>query len=173
MAAAIFSATASTVSGHINVFAGVLTEQFYHRLKPSASDRQMVFAGRAASLVVGAVMTFVAMLVPVLGGAEAIVLTITALVFGPLLAPSIWGLFSPRIGFSAVLTTASVCFGVGFVVEIVAPSYPGFNYGNVIGWLVANREMAKVAIGGLLPLIVLSVFELIAWSRVRAKQLSV
>ena len=163
MAAAIFSATASTVSGQINVFAGVLVEQFYRRFTPSATDRQMVSAGRIASLLVGMAMTVVALLVPVLGGAEAMVLTITGLMFGPLLAPSVWGLLSPRIGFSAVLTTACVCFGLGFIVKVLAPAYPMLNRGDVMVWLVANPRMADVAIGAMLPILILSVFELAIW----------
>ncbi|MFD0325222.1 sodium:solute symporter family transporter [Lysobacter gummosus] len=114
MMAAMFSATASAISGQINVFAGVLTEQFYRRVfRPGASERNLVAAGRWFALLIGAALVAVALLVPVMGGAERIVLTLTGMLFGPLMAPTIWGLLSGRIGMAAVTASAGLGFWPG------------------------------------------------------------
>ena len=49
MVAALFSATASMVSSQLNVFAGVLTNDFYRPiLNPKANDKKLVAVGRAS-----------------------------------------------------------------------------------------------------------------------------
>jgi len=98
MLAAMLSATESMVSMQLNVFAGVLTNDFYRAwLRPQASQRALVRVGRGMTLVLGAALVCVALSVPFMGGAERIVLSITSMLVVPLLAPSLWGLFSRRI----------------------------------------------------------------------------
>jgi Na+/proline symporter len=54
--AAMFSSTMGNLSSHFNVRASVLTNDVYRRLiRPHSSDRELVTAGRAMTLVVGCI----------------------------------------------------------------------------------------------------------------------
>jgi solute:Na+ symporter, SSS family len=176
MMAAMFSATASAISGQINVFAGVLTEQFYRRLlRPDASERRLVFAGRVFTLLIGLALMVLACLVPHIGGAEKIVLTLTGMLFGPLMAPTIWGLLSGRIGFGAVLATAVVSFSAGIWVKFGAASSGVFGAPVIAAWIAANPRMADVVVGAVLPTLILAIFHFIkkmpdpAWAELQRR----
>ncbi len=143
MVAAMFSATASMVSSQLNVFAGVLTEEFYHRLfKPDASESRLIAVGRICTVILGMLLMAVALAVPHLGGAEKVVISITSLMVGPLLAPTIWGLLGRRITGRAVWVTAAVCFAAGILVKMV---------------LKLSGTAVDVGIGVILPIAVLCV----------------
>lgn len=174
MMAAMFSATASAISGQINVFAGVLTEQFYRRLRPAASERRLVGAGRLFALLIGAALIAVALCVPRLGGAEKIVLTVTGMLFGPLMAPTIWGLLSGRIGTGTVFITAGTSFAVGVLVRL-GPAVGLLAGSAPARWIQANPRLADVLVGAVLPVVILTVAHVMAkrpapqWHRVRAR----
>ncbi len=120
MLAAMFAATASSVSGQLNVFAGVLTEQFYHRIfRPEATEKQLIKAGRIFTVLLGALVMGFALSIPYLGGAEKVVISVTSLMVGPLLAPTIWGLLGRRITARAVAITAGVSFSTGIVCKLI------------------------------------------------------
>lgn len=121
MLAAMFSATASMVSSQLNVFAGVLTEDVYGRLRTNPSDRHLLWAGRAFSLLLGGALVGLALAIPAFGGAERVIVAITALIVTPLLAPTIWGLFHAGVTQAAVWITALTCFAAGLMVKFVWP----------------------------------------------------
>lgn len=161
MMAAMFSATASAISGQINVFAGVLTEQFYKRMfNPGASDRRLVAAGRVFTFIIGAALVAVALCVPKMGGAEKIVLTLTGMLFGPLMAPTIWGLLSGRIGTGTVFVTAFVSFAAGMFVRFGLEA--GGNFAHTVPgqWIHANPRLTDVLVGAVLPVLILSAAQL-------------
>lgn len=114
MFAAMFSATASMVSSQLNVFAGVLTNDFYKSIfKPKASSRHLIHVGRIFTALLGGVLIVVALFVPNMGGAEKVIITTNSLLVVPLLAPALGGLFSPRIGVRDMLMIALPCFALG------------------------------------------------------------
>ncbi|MBT65261.1 MAG: Na+:solute symporter [Puniceicoccaceae bacterium] len=161
MVAAMFSATASMVSSQLNVFAGVLTDEIYRRLlRPDASDGHLVNVGRLFTVILGAVLIAVSLLIPYLGGAEKVVVAITSLMVGPLLAPTIWGLFSPRVGIRAIWTTVAISFVLGLILKIglgangflVSESTSDFAI-----WLQANGTTVDLIIGVVIPVCVLTV----------------
>ncbi|HEY0335574.1 MAG TPA: hypothetical protein VGC74_18035 [Stenotrophomonas sp.] len=156
--AAMFSATASAISGQINVFAGVLTEQFYRRgWNPAASDRRLVAVGRGCALLIGLALIVVASQVPRMGGAESLVLTITGLLFGPLMAPTIWGLLSGRIGTGAVFLTTLGSFAAGLVLRLGLDAGGPWEHLPLASWIQANPRVADVIVGAVLPVLILSV----------------
>lgn len=176
MMAAMFSATASAISGQINVFAGVLTEQFYRRLfKPLASDAAMVAAGRGFTLLIGIALVIVASLVPYIGGAEKIVLTLTGMLFGPLMAPTIWGLLSGRIGVGAVVSTALLSFAAGLWVKFGVVGDGLFGSATAAAWVGANPRITDVLVGAVLPVGILTIAHVVrrepqpAWREVQAR----
>lgn len=163
MVAAMFSATASMVSSQLNVFAGVLTEDFYAKLRSGATGRELLWVGRAFSLVLGVVLVGLALAVPLLGGAERVIITITSLMVAPLLAPTIFGLFNRRIDQRAVWVSAAVCIVAGAVAKYLAP-----------GRLGLSGESTEILIGVMLPVAVLAVLAAVprgpaaGWERVEA-----
>jgi len=165
MMAAMVSATASMVSAQLNVFAGVLTNDFYRRLfRPDASEARLVGVGRLLTVLLAGVLMGVALAVPHAGGAEKVILSVTALMVGPLLLPSVWGLFSRRVTQRCIWPTAGVSFVVGAVVKF-GLSPRGFLSG-VEGlqlfrtWMQANLRTVEAFIGVVLPVLVLSAIEL-------------
>jgi len=152
--AAMFSATASMVSSQLNVFAGVLTNDFYLPLvNPTASQQQLIRVGRFFTLLLGALLVLVALLVPRLGGAEKLIIDINSLMVVPLLSPALWGLFSRRIGIKHMITVAVTSFALGAVLKFGVLANPYFDF---LKWNVKNVE---VLVGVILPVVMLGVYE--------------
>jgi len=163
MVAAMFSATASMVSSQLNVFAGVLTDEFYRRMfKPESSEKHLMTVGRVFTVILGTILVGVSLAIPYMGGAEKLIVSITSLMVGPLLAPTIWGLFSKRVTISAIWVTASASFVLGVIVKMGLGSN---------GWLVnestqaladmiaANGKTVDLVIGVIVPIIILAIMQ--------------
>ncbi len=152
MFAAMFSATASMASSHLNVFAGVLTNDFYRPwVNPGASGRALVNVGRIFTAVLGLVLILIALFVPSMGGAEKVIISINYLLVVPLLAPALWGIFSRRIGIADVFIVALTSIALGAVL----------NFG-----LSIRSESMDLLVGVVLPLLML-------WAIERLRQKSV
>ncbi len=170
MLAAMFSATASMVSSQLNVFAGVLTENIYRRLFPAASDQSAIHAGRFFSLLLGVLLIGVAIGVPYLGGAEKIIIAITSLIVTPLLAPTIWGLFSKRISTGAVWATALTVFLLGLIVNgpvIVEKQLLGRGAEELSAysaWVASLGKYPEIVIGVVLPILILAMIHAVTKS---------
>lgn len=177
MIAAMSSATASMVTTFLNVYAGAFTMEFYRRVfRQSASEKELVLAGRMITLVLGFIVLAGALLIPVLGSYTGWVLATTALFAGPLMLPTIWGLFSRKIGLPAVWVAT-----LGGMVIALAVKFgwaeggwlTGIPLLDPIGALVrGNARVADLTVGTLVPVLFLAAFELLArqphagWHRV-------
>lgn len=178
MVAAMASATASVATSQLNVFAGAFTTEVYRRLiNPQATERQMVFYGRVCTLVLGGVVITGAMLIPRYGY-TSFILDLTALIVGPLVLPTIWGLFSRKIGVKAVWGTTLVGFATAAVVKF-GLSAEGFLSGvtwlaGLSDWVIENQRLADLTSGILVPLATLGIMEVCVkqehpgWARVQA-----
>ncbi len=164
MIAAMFSATASMVSSQLNVFAGVLTNDFFKTyVRPHATERTLVFTGRCFTFVLGALLIATAIIVPRLGGAEKLIVTINNLLVVPLYAPALWGLFSRKVGvreMAAVIGTsfligAGLRFGLAGNLMIVE----GDALFPIADYLADNAKNVEVIVGVLLPVLMLLGFE--------------
>jgi Na+/proline symporter len=167
MVAAMFSATASMVSSQLNVFAGVLTHDIvvpFMRQRPD--ETRLVRIGRVMTFVLGVIMIAVALAVPLMGGAEKVVLSITSLIVGPLLLPMMWALFSRRVVAVDLLTAVVVCFGLGLLVRFGVnaggplESVPGLGW--LAAWSQASPRNVEVVIGVILPGVLMALAE---WRR--------
>lgn len=164
MLAAMFSATASTVSGHLNVFAGVLTNDFYaqwaRRRNAPASESQLVRSGRAFTVVIGILIVAVALSVKRLGGAERVIVAITSFLTVPLLAPVLAGLASRRINSSAVWLTAALAVLAAVIVKVLLA--PGGRlagkefFAGVSSWISRHDATLEVGLGVGLPCLALT-----------------
>ena len=150
MMAAMFSATASMISGQLNVFSGVLTHDIYRPLRKAVNDKHLLAAGRWFTLLLGALIAGIALCIPRLGGAEKVIISITEIMVVPLLAPILMGLLSKRVNTRTLWITAGICIPLGLAVHF--------------GWLVPDQQTAAgkwlkdqsmTLIGVVLPLLIL------------------
>ncbi len=164
MVAAMFSATASMVSSQLNVFAGVLTNDFYRPfLNPQASERVLVRTGRVFTFLLGAFLVTAAILVPHMGGAEKLIISINSLLVVPLFAPTLWGLFSRKIGIREMILVALTSFAIGLALRFGLASNPFVEEGDrlwpLARYLAENTKNVEVLVGVVLPLVMLGFIE--------------
>jgi SSS family transporter len=169
MLAAMVSATLSTVSGTLNVFANVFTFDIYKAFRPAASEKRLMHVGRLFTYIYGVLVTLMAVLIPVLGGAERVVVSILTLVISPLFIPSIWGLFSKRIGQNSVWISMGITYTIALIVKF------GFNtdgllthgaLGNSIHvFIQQNIQFVDAFVGLVTPVTLLVLIELFLWKK--------
>lgn len=167
--AAMFSATASLISGQLNVFAGALTvisRKWLSLASVKRSAAQEVFLGRIFTIVLGVVLIMVAAMIPAIGGAERIVISTASLMVGPLVAPSIWGLLGRRVGIRAVWTCALVTGAAAILLRLgLAPDgwFGGLSFtSDATVWIAGNSGLADLLVGVAVPVAVLSIFHIAA-----------
>jgi solute:Na+ symporter, SSS family len=150
MLAAMFSATASLVSAQLNVFSGVLTSDIYRAFRPNSDERRLVKVGRFFTVVLGVIVTGIALAIPILGGAERVIVAATEMMVVPLLAPTLWGLFNRRVPARALWLTAGICFPLGLLFRFALPAGDE----GLLGWLHTNAKLIETFIGVGLPLLI-------------------
>jgi SSS family transporter len=122
--AAMFSSTMGNLSSHFNVRASVLTNDVYRRLiRPKSSDRELVTAGRAMTLVVGCLTTVLA--VSLCNATAQDLFKYMVNLFGaavaPLGLPMLVGLITRRVTARAAVAAVVVGFGVGVILFVTLP----------------------------------------------------
>lgn len=181
MIAAMCSATASMVTTQLNVYAGAFTTEFYRQyLRPRAEQKELVFAGRVITVLLGGIAIAGALLIPRLGTYTGYILASVAMLTGPLVLPTIWGLFSRKIG----LGTAWAVTVAGILGGLFVKFGFGINgwFANV-EWLESLTRMAQhnvriteIVMGTAFPLLLLGIAELsirqtsAGWQRVSARR---
>ncbi len=107
--AAMLSATVSMIDSEVNVYAGAVTRDIYAKLAKKEDDaKHLLKAGHVFTIIIGFIVIGAAVCIPYMGGAQNVILTITGLFVGPLVLPTIWGLFSKNVNLSAVYITIAV-----------------------------------------------------------------
>jgi Na+/proline symporter len=164
MFAAMFSATASMVSSQLNVFAGVLTNDFYKSLfHPKASETTLIRVGRFFTVLLGVFLVGTAILVPYMGGAEKLIISINSLLVVPLFAPTLWGLFSRKIGIREMIIVTLTSFGIGLSLRFGLAANPLIQEGQslwpIASYLAENSNNVEVLVGVILPVVMLFAFE--------------
>jgi len=149
MLAAMISATLSTVSGTLNVFASVFTNDIFKVLRPQATEKKLIFVGRAFTYGFGLVITVLGILIPHFGGAEKIVVSIMTLIISPLFIPSLWGLFSKKIGTKSIWLAMGTTYALGLLVK--------FDIINAFDSV--SSELLDALIGLVLPVTILTLLE--------------
>jgi len=162
--AAMFSSAASYIDGEINVYAGAITNDWYKLLlKPQATEKELLLVGRISSFLIGAVIIGGAIAIPHIGGAETVILTITSLLVVPMVLPTIWGLFFGKVDAKAVWVATAASFLAAALVKIAVVETAA---NPLVSWLAQNSLIVEIAVGVLVPLTTLLLFEL------RSKQIS-
>jgi len=170
MMAAMISATTSMIDSMLNVFAGVFTHDIYRSVNPYASEKKLVNVGRVFTFIFGVFVIGIAMLIPFLGGAERVVITLVSLIIGPLAIPSIWGLFSKYINEKAVWLSLGITWAIGLYVKLGlslqgAISNTGDGGAYIFTFVRNHVELTDAIIGLIIPVSILLIIELIARSK--------
>lgn len=179
MIAAMVPATMSTATTLLNVYAGAFTTEVYRRLLRQAADpAREVFVGRMITVILGLITVAGTLLIPRLGTLTNFIITLTSLITGPFVLPSIWGLFSRRLSLAAVwwITLGSLATGL-----LVKFGLLGSGFLTATGWgaelaalLAAHQRVTDLCLGTLPPLLLLAGFELLqrrtdpGWDRIEA-----
>jgi len=125
MIAAMFSSTMSVLSGTYNVCANVLTADVYRRLlRPQASQRELVHAGRVITLLVGGISIALALVMSG-GGSEKLfrnMVTLFSTAAAPVAIPMLLGLTWRRATNRGVLTGFTVGLTTAFLLLWKLPS---------------------------------------------------
>jgi Na+/proline symporter len=158
MLAAMVSATLSTVSGTLNVFANVFTYDIYGDKHPQVGEKGLIRVGRIFTFVFGAAIVALALLIPYAGGAEKVVVTVLTMIIGPLYIPSVWGVFSKRLTqkhllTAMVITYACGVFGLAFKFSDAVRA--------IFEWI--NPNVLESVIGTVVPVLLLTIMEL--WAK--------
>lgn len=164
MAAAMFSATASSIEAELNVFAGVLTRDIYRKKYPDSTEERQIFIGRFMTFLIGILVMSIAILVPRMGGADEIILAATALISGPMIMPVIWGVYSKKITGKSIFTVilvssvVSILLKFGFFIQNgwFIREYPT----PFVLWLQSNSRTIETLIGLFVPFFILLTIEL-------------
>jgi solute:Na+ symporter, SSS family len=181
MIAAMCSATASMVTTQLNVFAGAFTTEFYRPyLRPRASERELVFAGRIITLLLGGIAVAGALLIPRLGTYTGYILASVAMLTGPLVLPTIWGLFSRKIGLGTAWAVTIAGIVAGFFVKF---GFGANGWFAGVEWLAPltrvaqlNVRVTEIVMGTAFPLALLAFAEIAirrsnpGWERVTARR---
>jgi SSS family solute:Na+ symporter len=135
MLAAMFSATMSSLNSEYNVMAGVITNDIYKRLlRPDASARHLLWAGRAFTVLIGMGITFGAMLVGGMGGAFEANKLFTSILAIPLAVPLLFGLLLRRPTSLSLVLTVSVGASLALVLNFWQPIRQWITGLPVVGW---------------------------------------
>ena len=171
MMAAMFSATASMISSQLNVFSGVLTHDIYRPLRKKVTDKGLLFAGRGFTMLLGALIAVIALCIPMLGGAEKVIIAITELMVVPLLAPILIGLLSKKVNAGALWLTAGTCIPLGLALHFKLINPPPDS--PIAQWLF---DQSKTFVGVVLPMAIVLVAHFRArgvdrhWNNIEALQ---
>lgn len=156
MLTGMYFSTSASANTALNVVSAVFTNDIYKGMvNPAASDRQLIRVARGSSWFFGLGMIGIALLVPAAGGIVEVVLSISAISGGPLLAPPLWALFSKRLNSQTTLWVTGIGLCVNLFFKTLAPLLLDFKL---------SRGMETI-VGVGLPLLLLLAYEL--WARSR------
>ncbi|TDO23122.1 sodium:solute symporter family protein [Pedobacter duraquae] len=149
--AGMVSATSSKANTTINMAATVFAQDIYKNLmRPSASEKQVIWMARLFTLIFGVLTILVAMWIPSAGGIVEVVLSTASIAGGALFAPVIWTLFSKRqTGLSVVTVTVSSLV-INLFFKVISPSLLD---------LKLNRTIETI-LGVGIPIVLLCIFEI-------------
>jgi len=120
-------ATNSSVQGVLNISAGVITNDLYKNKFPESTEKRLMLVAKSSTLLIGLLTIGIAMLVPFMGGAKEVVLSVAALTGCPMYLPLIWSLYSKKqTGYTTLLTTI-VSLIITLFFKFILPLINGFN----------------------------------------------
>jgi SSS family solute:Na+ symporter len=140
--AGLLAALMSSLAGVFNASSTLFTMDFYSKLRPGASEHQLVWIGRAATLT----MVLVGLLwIPVIQGAEGLyyyLQSVQGYLGAPIFAVFAFGVFMKRANAKGCLSALVVGFGLGlFRLAVDTPAQIDSSFAYEPGsflWIVNN-----------------------------------
>lgn len=120
-------ATNSSVQGVLNISAGVITNDLYKNMIPQSTEKRLMFVAKSSTLIFGLLTIGIAMLVPLMGGAKEVVLSVAALTGCPMYLPLIWSLYSRKQTGNTTLLTTVVSLIITLFFKFILPLINDFN----------------------------------------------
>lgn len=127
MVISLVFATNSSVQGVLNISAGVITNDLYRTKFPQSSEKRLMVVAKLASIFFGLVTILIAMLVPYMGGAKEVVLSVAALTGAPLYLPLVWSVFSSKQKGRIVLFVTLLSLFITLLFKFLVPPFFEFN----------------------------------------------
>jgi len=159
MIAAMFSSTMSALSGDYNVCANVLTTDVYRRLlRPQASQRELVLAGRLMTVLVGLLSISLALLMAG-GGSERLFRNMVKLfstAAAPVAIPMLLGLTWRRATNRGVLTGFATGLATGLILLWSLPNQFTF---LGLHWKKENLILVCAVLATSLPAVLVSLLQ--------------
>ncbi|MFT4033782.1 MAG: Na+:solute symporter [Siphonobacter sp.] len=156
MLTGMYFSTSASANTTLNVVSAVFTNDIYKGfINPTAPDEKLIQVARLSSWGFGIGMIIIALLVPAAGGIVEVVLSISAISGGPLLAPPLWALFSKRINGKATFWITLVGLAVNLYFKVISPA--------ILHYKLSRASETIIGIG--LPLLLLLGYELYARSK--------
>lgn len=146
-------ATNSSVQGFLNISAGVVTNDLFKAIYPNSTEKTLMRVARMATFIIGLVVIGMGMLIPLMGGATNVILSVASITGGAMYLPVIWTLFSKRQYSKTVLgaTVASLIISLGY--KFVLPAITGN----------ALSTAASMVMGVVVPVSIMAVLETWLW----------
>ncbi len=150
-------ATASSLNATLNISAAVFTNDIFRRLFPHSKDSLLVRVARLSTICFGLLAIVVALMIPYMGGAVNVVISVAALTGVPLYLPILWTLFSKRQTGASVLAATLTSLAVNVFFKFISPSLLN---------IALDREQEMI-LGVGFPALFLAAYEV--WAAVKGK----
>lgn len=146
-------ATNSSVQGFLNISAGVITNDLFKAIYPNSTEKTLMRVARLATLFVGLVVIGMGMLIPLMGGATNVILSVASITGGAMYLPVMWTLFSKRQNSYTVLGATIASLLISLVYKFLLPAITGDSLSTA----------ASMVLGVVVPVSILVVLEAWLW----------
>ncbi len=137
MIAAMLAALMSSLASVFNSSSTIFTMDFYKRLRPDASEKQLVFVGRLATVFIVALgllwIPYIERISPQL---YVYLQSVQAYISPPIAAVFLLGVFWQRINGQGAITALLVGFALGAVRFILEVAYAGIQASGFVGYII-------------------------------------
>ena len=144
-------ATNSSVQGFLNISAGVITNDLFKTIYPLSTEKLLIRVAKWATFLMGLVVIVMGMLVPLMGGATNVILSVASITGGAMYFPLIWTLYSKKQNSYTVLATTILSLVICLSLKFILP---------LIGFPPLSRA-AEMVTGVLVPVSIIAFFELL------------
>jgi solute:Na+ symporter, SSS family len=155
IAISLIFATNSSVQGFLNISAGVITNDLFKSFYPESSGKLLMRIAKFATFFVGIVVIGMGMMVPSMGGAVNVILSVASITGGAMYFPVIFSLFSKKQNSFTVLGTTILSLAILLSLKFVLPVING----------VSLSRASEMVTGVLVPVSILALFEI--WLRIK------
>ncbi len=158
--AAMFSATASSVSSILNVLSGSILSDLQTRSASLRQEKQAVLSGRIITLLFGAAMIGGALIVQHGGTVTGFILGLT-IITSALLAPPLWGFFSKGLPAHSLwyVVTAQAVVAIACKFGLARLDWKGTILEDLAGFYLRYENTFDVGLGLLIPFSLLALFQ--------------